>query len=47
MEVKPERLLKLPKWAQCYIEDLQCEIRRLENEYDDLDARYCDYEKYH
>jgi hypothetical protein len=47
MDITEERIRKLPKWAQYYIEDLQCQIGRLQDEYDDLDARYFEYEKWH
>jgi len=39
-----ERIEKLPKWAQNYIEDLKCEIDRLEEECRDFVERISDYE---
>jgi hypothetical protein len=47
MDISEERLSKLPKWAQYYIEDLKCQIGRLEDEVADLDEAYSDYQRWH
>jgi uncharacterized protein (UPF0335 family) len=39
-----ERIENLPKWAQEYIEDLKCEIDRLEEECRDFAEEISDYE---
>jgi hypothetical protein len=44
MDIDLDKLKKLSRWAQNYIEDLQCQIDRLEDECRDFAEQISDYE---